>query len=101
MRRLTLAFLPSVLLCCSNPSSAADLTKIDRTIAREPAYKGQPKYCLLVFGPEAKSRTWLVRDDEAIYVDRNGNGDLTGDSKRIQYRGRNRRLPLGNLDLAE
>jgi hypothetical protein len=56
---------------------ATDLTKIDRTIAKEPAYKSKPKYCLVVFGPEAKMRVWLVLDGDVLYVDRNGNGDLT------------------------
>ena len=64
----------------------ADLTKIDRTIAKEPAYKSKPKYCLLVFGPEAKTRVWLVLDDDALYVDRNGNGDLTEDGERMEAR---------------
>jgi hypothetical protein len=60
----------------------AGLTKIDRTIAKEPAYKSKPKYCLLIFGPEAKTRVWLVLDGNVLYVDRNGNGDLTGEGKR-------------------
>ena len=54
-----------------------DLTKVDRTIAKEPAYKTKPRYCLLVFGPEPKIRVWLVLDGDVLYVDRNGNGDLT------------------------
>lgn len=61
-----------------------DLTKIDRTIAKEPRYGNQPYYALLVFGPEAKKRVWLVVDGETLYVDRNGNGDLTEANKRIQ-----------------
>src|SRR5262249_51302052 len=61
---------------------AADLTKIDRTIAKEPAYKGNPKYCLLVFGAEAKTRVWLVLDGDVLHVDRNGNGDLSEAPKR-------------------
>jgi hypothetical protein len=64
--------------------SAADLTEIARTIAKEPAYKHKPKYCLLVFGPEAKGRAWLVLDGPTLYVDRNGNGDLTEAGERIQ-----------------
>lgn len=56
---------------------AVDLTTIDRTTAKEPVYKNKPKYCLLVFGPEAKFRVWLVQDGDVLYVDRNGNGDLT------------------------
>ena len=62
---------------------AAGLTKIDRTIAKEPAYKSKPKYCLLVFGPEAKTRVWLVLDGDTLYVDRNGNGDLTEKGERF------------------
>lgn len=63
----------------------AMLDKIDRTIAKEPAYKSKnPKYCLLVFGPEAKTRVWLVHDGNRLYVDRNGNGDLTEEGKRIE-----------------
>ncbi len=57
---------------------AQDLTKVDRGIAKEPAYQSKtPRYCLLVFGPEAKKRVWLVLDGDRLYVDRNGNGDLT------------------------
>ncbi len=62
---------------------AADLGKVDRSIGREPKYKAQPKYCLLVFGPEAKERVWLVQDGDVLYVDRNGNGDLTEAGKKI------------------
>ena len=64
-------------------ASGADLTKIDRTIDKEPAYKGKPRYCLLVFGPEAKTGVWLVQDSDVLYVDCNGNGDLTEAGKRI------------------
>ena len=36
-----------------DPSAADpthDLSSIERVIAKEPAYKGKPRYCLLVFG---------------------------------------------------
>jgi hypothetical protein len=50
----------------------------------EPAYKSDsPRYCRLVLGPEAKESVWLVIDGESLYVDRNGNGDLTEDGERI------------------
>jgi hypothetical protein len=62
---------------------AADLAKVERTIKKEPAYRGKPKYCLLVFGPEAKTRVWLVLDGDTLYVDRNGNGDLTERGERV------------------
>jgi RNA polymerase sigma factor (sigma-70 family) len=53
------------------------LTKIERTIKKEPKYAGTPLYLLLAFGPEAKHRVWVVLDGNTLYVDRNGNGDLT------------------------
>jgi hypothetical protein len=72
------------LALCMVPASAADLTKIDRSIGKEPAYQSKsPKYCLLVIGPEAKTRVWLVLEGDVLYVDRNGNGDLTEESERI------------------
>jgi hypothetical protein len=75
-----------VLMVCSAPSMAADLSKIDRTIKKEPVYQSKtPKYCLLVFGPEAKTRVWLVVDGDLLYVDRDGDGDLTAKGKRIEF----------------
>jgi hypothetical protein len=72
------------LLCATAPAAAADLAAVDRSLKKEPAYQGKPKYCLLVFGPEARTRVWLVQDGEVLYVDRNGNGDLTEKGKRVE-----------------
>jgi hypothetical protein len=66
------------------PTLAADLAKIDRKLAKEPAYQGQPEYCLLVFGRDASERVWLVIDGDTLYVDRNGNGDLTEEYKKVR-----------------
>ena len=71
-----------VLSLWSASGTAVDLTKIDRTIKKEPAYKTQPKYCLVVLGAEAKTRVWLVLDGDVLYVDRNGNGGLTEPGKQ-------------------
>ncbi len=72
----------AALALSASPAASADLTKIDRAIAKEPAYKTKnPKYCLLVFGPEAKTRVWVVDDGGTVYVDRNCNGDLTDDAR--------------------
>lgn len=68
----------SVLATAATGASAADLSKIDRAIRKEPNYKGKPQYALLLFGPEAKTRVWVVKDGETLYVDRDGDGDLTG-----------------------
>jgi hypothetical protein len=64
------------------PVSAAYLTALDRTIRKEPVYAGKPRYCLLVFGPDVH-RVWLVHDGDALYVDRNGNGDLTDPGEKV------------------
>ncbi len=78
---LLLAFL---WMACFGEGPAADLNKIDRTISKEPAYQTKaPRYCLLVFGPEAKTRIWLVLDGDVVYVDRNGNGDWTDLGERV------------------
>jgi hypothetical protein len=74
---------------------AADLAGIDRTIKKEPVYLSKsPKYGLLVFGPKAETRIWIVLDLAAepsepgesknfLYVDRNGDGDLTGADEKV------------------
>jgi hypothetical protein len=59
-------------------TASADPLKVDRTLKKEPAYTTKaPRYGLLLFGPEGKDRVWLVHDGDTLYVDRNGNGDLT------------------------
>src|SRR5689334_6709996 len=82
MRTPTL-LLAAALLPGLAPARAADLTKVDRTIKKEPTYQSQPRYCLLAFGPEAKTRVWLVQDGDTLYVDRNGNGDLTDEGEKV------------------
>lgn len=63
---------------------AGELDKIERRLAKEPAYQSKsPKYALLVFGPQARTRTWLVIDGTTLYVDRNGNGDLTEAGEKV------------------
>jgi hypothetical protein len=74
-------FLGALLV--GSPLLAADLSKLDRTLVKQPVYTSKPKYCLLVFGPEAKTRIWLVHDGDTLYVDRNGNGDLTEPGEEI------------------
>ena len=83
--RLFLAL--TAILLGAGIAGAEDLTKIERKIGKEPKYTGQPRYCLLVFGPEAKFRVWLVQDGNTLYVDRNGNGDLTEPGERMDQKG--------------
>src|SRR5262245_17288879 len=82
--RLAVALLSFTVLTA--PAAPVDLAKIDRKIAKEPTYRAKPKYCLLVFGPNAKTRVWLVHDGDALHVDRNGNGDLTDKGERVAVR---------------
>jgi len=73
-----------ICLALADQTRAVDLAKIDRSLRKEPAYESkQPQYCLLVFGPEAKTRVWVVLDGDVLYLDRSGNGDLTDSGERI------------------
>jgi hypothetical protein len=66
-------------------AAGADYSKVERSVLKEPAYQtNYPMYALLAFGPEAKTRAWLVLDGREIYVDRNGDGDLTGENERFK-----------------
>jgi hypothetical protein len=73
----------AVVLGWLAPAGAADLSRVDRTVGKQPKYAGKPAYCLLVFGPDAGHRVWLVRDGDVLYVDRNGNGDLTEPGEKV------------------
>lgn len=84
MKPTFLALCLTILACREAAAQIPDLSKVERKIAKEPEYKSKaPKYCLLVFGPEAAMRVWLVLDGDTLYVDRNGNGDLTELGERI------------------
>jgi hypothetical protein len=99
MRTFGLAL--TAMLLAAPAAAASDLGKIDRTIAKEPAYQTkEPRYCLLVFGPEARFRVWLVQDGDVLFVDRNGNGDVTESGERVdksQGEAGNRRFEVGEL----
>jgi hypothetical protein len=73
-----------VLLVAAAPALGVDYTKIDRRLAKEPAYASKsPQYALLLFGREAKLRIWIVLDGDVVYLDRNGDGDLTTKGARF------------------
>jgi hypothetical protein len=60
-----------LVLLSAGSAVHADLTKVDRTIKKEPAYQGKPQYCLLVFG-EDRTRVWLILDGDTLHVERDG-----------------------------
>ena len=70
------ALCVTLLFTIQAHATPGDLRNIDRSIGKEPAYESKPKYCLVVFGPEAKSRVWLVLDGQALLTSGN-NGELT------------------------
>jgi hypothetical protein len=75
MRNLAMvSVLLSGALC---QADELDLSTIERHLNREPAFALTPRYCLLVFGADARDRVWLVEDGDKFYVDGNGNGDIT------------------------
>ena len=53
-------------------------------VVKEPTYLGTPKYMKVTLGNGPKADHWIAIDEAAdgarkIYIDRNGNGDLTDD----------------------
>jgi hypothetical protein len=96
MRASFLVSLCIALMCLSN-ASAGDLSKLERKIAKEPTYQSKsPKFALLVFGPEAKLHVWIVTDGETVFVDRNGDGDLTDPKKRFAKQDDCRNIEIAN-----
>ena len=64
----------------ADPLVSEKLIKIDRTITKLPKFESEkPGYCLLAFGPGAEHRVWVIFDGNKLFVDRNGDGDLTDD----------------------
>lgn len=81
--RSALSILYGLLLSAA-PASASDYDKTERRLIKEPPYQtNSPKYVLLVFGPQVRLRVWVVLDGETLYLDRNGNGDLTEPGERF------------------
>lgn len=83
MPRSLLLFTVCVLSSGPLRADHTTLSGIDRTIEREPVYRNQPRYALMILGAEAKSAVWIVEDGRELYVDRNGNQDLTDDGPPI------------------
>jgi hypothetical protein len=88
-----LALIPLLLVLNHAAADVPDLSKIDRTIRKEPAYAAkQPLYGLAAFGPKAESRVWLVLDQgkpdadryDVLHIDLNADGDLTGAGERLK-----------------
>jgi RNA polymerase sigma factor (sigma-70 family) len=68
--------------------AARDLERLEAKyrLTKEPAYRAPVQYCLLLLGPGASTRMWLASDGVTMYVDRNGNGDLTDPGEAVPFR---------------
>ncbi len=67
-----------------SPAYAQEPPRPEPRPIKEPQYQFKPRYALAVFGPAEHTRVWLVLDGHTLYVDRNGNGDLTEPGNRLQ-----------------
>lgn len=75
---------PAILVLMLATVGTAAPPDDEHLLVKEPAYQsGAPKYCLLTFGPAADTGVWLVHDGDTLYVDRNGNGDLTDPGESV------------------
>ena len=84
MRSLYVLLAVTSAVVLAAPAAAVDLARMDRSIGKEPIYEsGEPQYCLMVFGLEAKVRVWVVLDGDSLYLDRDGDGDLTDPGERV------------------
>ncbi len=83
------------MILTSVAAQASDIPvvkNVDRRIPKEPEYVAErPLYGLLVFGPSARERIWMVLDHskrdadsyDILYVDLNANGDLSEPAERL------------------
>ncbi len=65
-----------------------DLDRVDRGLKREPDYVGKPRYCLLVFGPQAATKVWLVLDGDTLYADLDADGEIGEEGERFMPQNR-------------
>ncbi len=77
-----------------------DYAKVDRAIAREPAYAGTPHYALLIPDPKGGVRSWAVVDKSAagdvLYFDLDSDGDLTEPGERFRPTELGRMIRVGD-----
>jgi len=61
---------PAALILAAGPATApVDLSRIARTLDHEPKYSTRaPRYCLVVFGIDARTLVWLVQDGDVLHV---------------------------------
>jgi len=94
MRSLPVVLLlPCLPLLAQDPKHyvEVDYSKVERRLAKEPAYVGAPRYALFVLDLAGTNRTWAVLDKstkdapfyDVLYLDLDGDGDLTDSDERF------------------
>lgn len=96
MHFLSLAVVFLALIALQEPAlklAEFDYSKVDRKIASQPKYVGEPKYALLLPG-DGRTRIWMVLDKSApaaphhdvLYFDVDGDGNLGEEGERFEGR---------------
>jgi hypothetical protein len=86
---LTLSVVLGISTLLPDGSGTVDLSRLRDRPIKEPTYGSNvQKYCLLVFGPRAEKPIWIVVDGTTLFVDANGNGDLTEPLEAVAGDGR-------------
>jgi RNA polymerase sigma factor (sigma-70 family) len=70
----------------ADAARALERIKAEYRLKKEPAYQGPVQYCLLLLGRNAQTRVWLASDGKTMYVDRNGDGDLTQPGEAVPFK---------------
>lgn len=94
MNLLSITLLVSIVLSGAysgnlrgQESTPVDLATIRKTTAQklvEPEYEHPPKYTMVVTGPEANNRIWMVLDGfTTIFADMNGDGTLDPETEKF------------------
>src|SRR6188474_330288 len=66
--------------------ASTNAVSVNSPIIKEPTYQSTPKYSLLTLGNAGDVKVWMVEDGRRLFVDKNGNSDLTDDGPPIPPR---------------
>jgi hypothetical protein len=104
-RRTAVLLLVAAGAAVADPPAFApiDYAKVERRIGKEPAYVGKPRYAHFVFDAAGTHRVWAVIDQsdpekgwyDVLYLDRDGDGDLTEEGERLTTTYREAGEPAG------
>ena len=93
-----------VCLLLVGTTRAVELDKIERVIGKLPKFTGEKQgkatACSSSAPRSAAKRVWLVRDGSNLYVDRNGNGDLTEPDERVEADAKSSNVATGEFSFS-